>query len=559
LVPADQALFARLAVFVGGCTLADAAVVCNPNEELGSDTLDGIRRLVEHSLLRREDGPDGEPWFAMLETVREFALECLEASGESDIQRRRHAQAMLAFAQHAGQGLSSAASANWMPWIDLQLPNLRAAFAWAIAESDAETALLLSAEISFGYWDQRGRRGEGEAWVAGALALSGATHPTLARARALHVLGFYHAILLSFDSARTLIEEAVSLAREFNDPRQLSRVLSTLSYVLWNEPEAALQVSWESEALARTMGDDWRLAEVLNVAAIIERRARGSTDRCRALFDEAERLFRAMGDRHQLANVLRTRAEADELDGAWQEAHARWQELLSLARELGHPRFEAVALGFLGLHAMRDEHDAPRGITLYAQALRLARDTGQDQLVTGLVSDIVEPTIRIGRAREAARLCAAASAMRERRPGLRAVGIPQVFARRRRTQEVVRETLGEEDFAAAWEEGQAMSEEQAITAALAVADALATPPALPSDAAAQALPARLTTREVEVLRLLASGASNQAMAEQLVLSVKTVERHIANIYAKIDVQNRVEAAAYAHRYGLLERDRPRPT
>jgi DNA-binding CsgD family transcriptional regulator len=210
-----------------------------------------------------------------------------------------------------------------------------------------------------------------------------------------------------------------------------------------------------------------------------------------------------------------------------------------------------VALGFLGWHAVHHQDDAPRGLTLYAEALRLARDTGQDHLVAGIISDIAEPAVRLGHARDAARLAAAAGAMRGRRPGLRGIGTPEMVTGRRLTRAAAREAMAEEDFAAAWAEGQAMAEEQAIASALALAVALAAPGTSSADASAPAPPGRLTAREVEVLKLLAEGASNQAIADQLVLSIKTVERHIANIYAKIGAHGRVEAAAFAQRHHLL--------
>src|SRR5262249_37739698 len=105
LDPAEQALFRRLSVFVGGCTFGAAEAVCNPDGDLAIDSLDGLASLIDKSLVRPEEQPDGEPRFGMLETIREFGLEQLTAHGEADAVQRQHAAFFAALVEAAGPQL----------------------------------------------------------------------------------------------------------------------------------------------------------------------------------------------------------------------------------------------------------------------------------------------------------------------------------------------------------------------------------------------------------------------------------------------------------------------
>src|SRR5262249_2177963 len=163
LGPDEQTLFRRLGIFVGGCTLEAAEAVCNPDGGLGLDVLDGVTSLAAHSLLHQEDGPEGEPRFAMLETIREYALEQLQASGELDLLQRRHADTYLDLVRQATTwpptgGLSPVESRDQVRWLDRlerDHENLRAALRWAIERADAELGFRLTRGLS-NLWQTRG-------------------------------------------------------------------------------------------------------------------------------------------------------------------------------------------------------------------------------------------------------------------------------------------------------------------------------------------------------------------------------------------------------------------
>ena len=129
---AEKTLFRRLAVFVGGCTLEASEAVCNAHGDLEIDTLDGVASLVDKSLLRQGAQANGEPRLLMLETIREYTLECLAESGEAEAMRRRHAIFFLQLAEEADPKVRSAEQSTWYRRLEVEHDNLRAALRWTL-------------------------------------------------------------------------------------------------------------------------------------------------------------------------------------------------------------------------------------------------------------------------------------------------------------------------------------------------------------------------------------------------------------------------------------------
>jgi predicted ATPase len=180
LAPEDKKLFRRLAVFVGGCTIeaVEAVVVADADPQV--DGLEGVTSLVDRSLLQQADGTDGEPRFVMLETVREFALELLEESGEEVEVRRRHATWCLRLAANAGPDLyGGPEQIRWLDRLEAEHDNLRAALEWAERTGTSETGLRLVGAL-YWFWYVRGHLSEGRRWLERALARG--THAPALRA-----------------------------------------------------------------------------------------------------------------------------------------------------------------------------------------------------------------------------------------------------------------------------------------------------------------------------------------------------------------------------------------
>ncbi|MDQ2997315.1 MAG: NB-ARC domain-containing protein, partial [Chloroflexota bacterium] len=178
-----QPLFRRLAVFVGGCTLEAVAAVCNASGDLPLDVLDGLATLVDTSLLRQEEGADGESRFVMLETIHEYAIEQLAASGEAVAINRLHAEHYLALAEAAYAHLTGAEQALWLNRLEREHDNLRAAVGWTVESGEIELELRLIATI-WRLWEIHGYWSEGRAWLDRVLVRSSASEHTPAQAKA---------------------------------------------------------------------------------------------------------------------------------------------------------------------------------------------------------------------------------------------------------------------------------------------------------------------------------------------------------------------------------------
>jgi predicted ATPase len=185
---ADQLLFRRLSVFAGGCTLEAAEAVLGADPEGaaargGMSILDGVTNLVDQHLLRAEEGPEGEPRFVMLETIREYARERLTEHGELEARRREHAAYYLMLAEHAQPEVEGPEQVVWLQRLEAEHDNLRAALGWALERSEAETAVRLSGAL-FEFWMMHGHWSEGRRWLEAALALDHVVAP----ASRLHAL-----------------------------------------------------------------------------------------------------------------------------------------------------------------------------------------------------------------------------------------------------------------------------------------------------------------------------------------------------------------------------------
>ena len=277
----EQTLFRRLSVFAGGCTLEAVEDVC------GGD-LETIGALVDESLVRS----DGER-FAMLETIREYALEALEASAEADDIRRAHAAYYLGVARAAAPGLAGSDQALWRARLEADHANLRAAIRCSLDAGDAATALELCVSLAR-FWLERGYLGEGRLWLDEALAADTAGSPT--RARALTASGVLSHYQADYDHAEELCRlgaRAVPLARRperhrgggdgararAEDARRLRRGGGPVPGGL---------------AIYDELGDE------AGTARTLDRRHRapiaGEVDRARPLFERSLDLFRRFGD-----------------------------------------------------------------------------------------------------------------------------------------------------------------------------------------------------------------------------------------------------------------------
>ena len=550
----EKTLFKRLAVFVGGCTLEAAEAVCNSPGDLEEEVLDVVARLMDKSLLGQEAVIDGEPRLLLLETIREYALERLAASGEAEAMRRQHAAFFLALAEESLPKMDSAEQSTWFKWLEADHDNLRAALRWTLEHQEAQMGLRLAGALGSGFWVFCNHGREGRNWLEQVLAQPGAEARTLARAKALRGLGLLLQAQGDFPEAQWMLEESVSISREIGAAGtfDLAGALTTLANVtlLQGNPGATLKLAGESLRLFQELRVTWGAGLALWYLG----RATAELDDpagARSLLEESVALLRVAGDRGILAFSLNTLGVMALRQGDDAGARTYFEEALSVGRETGSKHSTADALAHLGSVALRmgEYHES---LSFYQQSLALNREQGYKEGIAEDLAGLAEVAGLLGQQEQAAVLLGAVEALREASNS----SLPDLLrAEYDRTVEGIRAQFDEAAFAKAWAKGRTMTLEEVLAAPGAVMGPALLPPEQPSSSATQAVPPYphdLTQREVEVLQLVAAGSSNQAIADTLVISERTVNSHLVHIFNKLGVNNRAAAAAFAIRHKLAE-------
>ena len=332
LPPHEQALLRRLSVFSGGWTLDAAEAVCADVAVPGDGVLDPLARLVEKSLVMVEEEARR---YRLLETVREYALERLEAAGEAAAARDRHLACYLELAQTTKPRLMGPEQAESMLRLDQERENVLAAHAWAQQNPAAgERDLRLVGEMKF-YWINRGLLELGRRVIAEALAHPGAQARGEWRLRCLFHLGQIRYWMGNYGEARSCLEESLRIARELGDDRGVSTVLQPLGMAAIGQGELGVAREYLEEALA---------------------------------------LAQAQGEKRQLAGALNCLAQLDRVEGRPEKTDAPYREVVRLLREVGDQ--EAASAGLLNLAMVciiRGDEPAARGMVL--EALRTAERT----------------------------------------------------------------------------------------------------------------------------------------------------------------------------------------
>ena len=546
LAPEDQALFRRLAVFVGGCTIEAAEAVCADVGERDRGVLEGMSSLVEQSLVRQEAAA-GEPRFAMLETIREFARDLLLASTEAEAVRDAHLAFIRGLAEHGETALRGAGRLAWVKRIAQEHDNVRSALEWSLTNPRRAMDGLAIATTLFWYWQLRGHHSEARRWLA-RLLVAAPDAPPGRRARALADAGALAAFQSEPATARSLLEESVALCRASGERWALAWALTWLSSVAGGDAVTTRALAEESIAIFEDLGDEWYFAAALYGRGRAAR-MQGDTAAERAAYEAHIASKERLGDRWTPAPSYGRLGYMAYRDGDYATARALLEECVARMREIDDQPGLADFIDVLG-EVTRLQGEQARAVALFQESLRLSRQFGSLRgMAFGLVR-LATVAASTGEHARAARLCAAAEALPESVRAPIALDLVDHITYERAVA-TVRAHLDDPAVATAWAAGGALSLEQAVREALEPYDAPAaehplrepqTPPASRSD--------DLSARELEVLRLLAAGKSNPEIAAALVISLNTVYRHANHIFTKLGVSNRTEAATYAHQHGL---------
>jgi tetratricopeptide (TPR) repeat protein len=367
LAEEEQRLFRRLSVFAGGCTYQAAEQVCEASP-------DALQSLVDKSLVRRRVVDVPEPRFWMLETIRQYASEQLEASGEQVAVVERHGSFYARLSRDAEQGLRASERFEWVRRLDLERENLALSIARSLAEGHVARALEIASSL-WDFWEARGPN-EGRDWLNRAIDAAGGQAP----AKAHYALGHLVFFQGDYDGAAASLRTAADLARAEGDMETLVLALGVSSWVLAEREERDRAVAIASECLesARSLEDPWLRAEAANYAGSALTQI-GDLEASRPLLEESLRLRRLHGGEEAVADSLLNLGYNALAERRLGEATRLLEESIAISRAQ-HDDFRlALALGNLGTVGLLQGRisDAKR---VLIECLRLCAERGDNRV-----------------------------------------------------------------------------------------------------------------------------------------------------------------------------------
>ncbi len=548
----EQLLFRRLGVFVGGWSLEAAEAACNDTGDLHLDILDGLQSLLDKHLVRQSSIADGESRFEMLETIREYALDQLQANGEIEALQQAHAAYYLILAEEAEPALYEGDVDRWIGRLEADHDNLRAVLTWSgSAHSDAiaEIGLRLAGALGW-FWFVSGHWSYVRLWLERALAQTATRGDQAVRARALYALGWVCNCQGDLAAGQAALETSVAIWRELGDQRGLGAALIWLweTATFHGDYARAQAIASESLQIGQQLNNTWLLAWSHHNLGWIAH-DQGDYTLARRHFEQSGRYHQERGDRHGAAVTLLHLGLADWRQGDYTLAQARLEAGLVVFRELD---VWGTAFGLFNLAGVvGDMGEYERAVALYRESIALWREQGNTTYLAHCLDGLAQVAAAQGRGERAAQLWGVAEVLFE------ASGVPLRPAERsvyNQAVDSVRTQLGATRFSSAWSAGYTLKVEQAISYAYEQAtkietDVPSTP--LPSSQSLLPHPPGLTEREAEILRLVAQGLTDAQVAERLVISPRTVQGHLRAIYGKLDVGSRTSATRLAIERGLL--------
>jgi non-specific serine/threonine protein kinase len=517
LTEEEQRLFRLLGVYAGQVSVEAMTAVSGAGD--AEATLLTMISLAEKSLVLPgpPDDVEAEPVFGVLETVRQYAWEQLEAQGEQDAARRAHAAFVVELAERAEPEVYGPHQRAWCLRLEREQDNVRAALRWLLEQEDVverAAGLRLAAALGW-FWYVRGHHGEGAHWLQAALArasLADAGEAVDAGARLRVLLGLGLLLFHAVAQARPVVEEALALAERWQDRAGIA----------WAHTELGLCVAFA-----------------------------GNVDEGLRLLHDGHRRFEELSDLHGLANTYAGLGIAAELGGDATAAAAFFAAALQQFGISGDAQTAGYTHCLFGALAGRQgEH------TLAVQHVRTALQTSIELQNGWLLCYGVQAALGLAEApadpQERMRLLGATETILQAAGA--ALNTNFVWERLQAVWRVAepREQLarGEGELAAAYRTGRALPLGEVVALALRLLDELA-PPAADETALRLTAPSLLTSREQEVLRLVAEGLTSKQIGQQLFVSPRTVDHHLTAIFSKLGVETRAQAVAVATRDSLI--------
>ncbi|MBV9543641.1 MAG: tetratricopeptide repeat protein [Chloroflexi bacterium] len=557
LSPDQQVLLRRLSVFAGGFSLTAAEHVCL-DDMPGTDALEALSALFDHSLIRRSDQDGADPRFEMLYVVREFALEQLIRAGEEAPVRRAHARYFRRLADQAA--LARGADQERMhALIALEMNNIRAVLAWALRDSretedprrglaaawepqDLDDALDLCGTLWFFWLHYSTTPGEARLWLTRALEVA-PVRVSVARARALLGLGALEWRQGDYAPAHLHLDESAALFTQLDDLRGLADAFHLVGHVLFEgRDHAGARVFYERSLDAHTrLNDPVGGVPLVGDLGMVGYHT-GDYASARRQFEACLRLCREHGVRDHEADSFNRLGDLARLEGDLDAAQRLYSESLSLWRNVHGLPGIASCLHKLGQTA-RARGDFAEGRRLILESLNIQRDISNKQGLLECLLALAGLAVETAPPEQVAELFGASEAAYE---ALGAPIAPADLADSEHDRARAAAALPERTWRVARERGRGRS----LVEALALAESLADTPRTDETAGRTDVPSKLSPREVEVVRLLARGLSNRAIAANLTISEKTASNHVEHIMTKLDLRSRAQVAVWAVRHGV---------
>jgi predicted ATPase/DNA-binding winged helix-turn-helix (wHTH) protein len=461
LTEGEQKLLRRLSVFWGGCTLEGAEAVCNTKDDLGADIFDLMSSLVDKSLIQQRQQTHDEPRFRMLETIREYAVERLQQSGEESATKRAHAAYCLVLAEEGNPELSEPERAAWLTRCDIEHDDFRAAIDFLFQTRDLDWGFRLCTAL-FRFWDMREHSAEGRARLERILELAGAEH-LRERAKTCLFLAAFTTAQGDFPAADHFSELGRSLFEQLNDPLGVALSWNAAAIGARDRGDCVTAQNNFEKSLTffRTMADRVATARCLHNLGNVSK-IRGDYARARMALTEAMEIFKGLGDSSGAAWALNQQADVARDQGDLPGARALYERALFAFRSAGDRWGQARSLADLGTIACElDDHAS--AFANFRDSLDIFKSLEHRRGIARVLEGLGCYALSTGDARRALSVAAAASHLRKM------VSAPLTPAEQSKLDQRLARAwrqLGEQEGTKAWGEGYAMTVDNAIQYAL---------------------------------------------------------------------------------------------
>jgi predicted ATPase/DNA-binding CsgD family transcriptional regulator len=551
----EQKVLQRLSVFAGGCTLEAAEVVCAGNGVETAEVMDALSNLVDKSLLL-VDKADHKTRYRLLETIRQYAREKLTETDEVDESKTRHLNYFVQWAENTESSLNKADQMLWPERYEAEHDNLHAALDWSMtSESKFDLGLRL-ATCLVGFWHTRGYYNEGRIQLSAFLEKTKTYDKKEVRAKILEQIGGLAFVQTDYPATRLWVEESLTIYRELGAEGRLgvANSLITLGDLSRQSGsyETAFSLLEEALRLMRELNDPSGIVHALWQLGYYFV-SRGDYPQAERYFTEALPLSRQIADEYHKTVILSGLGESAVRQGDFGRAAEFEEEGLMLRRKIGDKWGIAVSLAnfaWIELH----QDNLGKAESLLLESFTIRREIEDRGGMAWCLEKLAKINILYGQKkprtqsienfRHAAQLLGAAAALRA------PVGsvIDQADQPEyERDLETLRSALGKEAFSNLWLEGEGIPLSEVVDGAWAES----TKESIQSE---KEKSGGLTARERQVAILISQGKSNREIANAMTVGVRTIETYVTRIMNKLGFDSRVQIATWAIERGLYKKE-----